>query len=77
MALCYSSLPAAARHQANPLVYFDIALGRYSDAVPLGRIVMELKEDVVPKTTGECTQAQIGACPCLGRGVVARNAAQQ
>jgi hypothetical protein len=38
--------------QANPLVYFDIALGRYGDAVPLGRIVMELKEDVVPKTTG-------------------------
>jgi hypothetical protein len=33
-------------------VYFDIALGRYGDAVPLGRIVMELKEDVVPKTTG-------------------------
>jgi hypothetical protein len=43
--LCISS-------QANPLVYFDIALGRYGDAVPLGRIVMELKEDVVPRTTG-------------------------
>lgn len=36
--------------QANPQVYFDIKLGRYGDAVPVGRIVMEIKEDVVPKT---------------------------
>ncbi len=36
--------------QANPKVFFDIKLGRYGDAVPLGRIVMELKADVVPKT---------------------------
>ncbi|GAQ81118.1 Peptidyl-prolyl cis-trans isomerase [Klebsormidium nitens] len=34
----------------NPLVYFDIKLGRYGDAKPLGRIVMELKADVVPET---------------------------
>ncbi len=32
-----SSMP-----QSNPLVYFDIALGRYGDATPLGRIVMEV-----------------------------------
>jgi len=35
---------------ANPLVYFDIALGRYGDATPLGRVVMEVKEDVTPQT---------------------------
>lgn len=35
-------LPATTT-QANPLVYFDIALGRYGDATPLGRVVMELK----------------------------------
>lgn len=29
--------------QSNPLVYFDIALGRYGDATPLGTIVMEVK----------------------------------
>lgn len=27
----------------NPLVYFDIKLGRYGDAKPLGRIVMEVR----------------------------------
>lgn len=36
--------------QANPKVFFDISLGRYGDAVPIGRIVMELKADVVPRT---------------------------
>ncbi|KAG2443233.1 hypothetical protein HYH02_009306 [Chlamydomonas schloesseri] len=34
----------------QPLVYFDINLGRYGDATPLGRIVMEVKADVTPKT---------------------------
>jgi peptidyl-prolyl isomerase F (cyclophilin D) len=29
--------------QSNPLVYFDIALGRYGDATPLGTIVMEVR----------------------------------
>jgi peptidyl-prolyl isomerase F (cyclophilin D) len=31
-------------------VYFEVQLGRYGDAVPLGRIVMEVKNDVTPKT---------------------------
>lgn len=36
--------------KGNPIVYFDIKLGRYGDSTPLGRVVMELKADVVPKT---------------------------
>lgn len=32
------------------MVYFDINLGRYGDAKPLGRILIELKADVTPKT---------------------------
>ena len=36
--------------QENPLVYLDLSLGRYGDATPLGRVVIELKEDAVPKT---------------------------
>jgi peptidyl-prolyl isomerase F (cyclophilin D) len=42
--------PLGPPNPSNPVVYFDIALGRYGDATPLGRILMELKEDVVPKT---------------------------
>ncbi|PNW74170.1 hypothetical protein CHLRE_13g588100v5 [Chlamydomonas reinhardtii] len=42
--------PLGPPNPANPLVYFDINLGRYGDATPLGRIVMELKADVTPKT---------------------------
>nr|APW35789.1 peptidyl-prolyl cis-trans isomerase [Chlorella sp. X1] len=34
----------------NPVVFFDIMLGRYGDATPLGRIEIELKADVAPKT---------------------------
>ncbi|KAI3433293.1 hypothetical protein D9Q98_003112 [Chlorella vulgaris] len=34
----------------NPVVFFDIKLGRYGDATPLGRIEIELKADVAPKT---------------------------
>jgi Cyclophilin type peptidyl-prolyl cis-trans isomerase/CLD len=36
--------------QVHPLVFFDLQLGRYGDAVPLGRVIMELKADTVPKT---------------------------
>lgn len=36
--------------QSNPQVYLDLQLGRSSGATPLGRIVVELKADVVPKT---------------------------
>ena len=36
--------------QSNPKVFFDIKLGRSADATKLGRIVMELKADAVPKT---------------------------
>ena len=32
------------------MVYFDMELGRYGDATKLGRITMELKNDVTPKT---------------------------
>jgi peptidyl-prolyl isomerase F (cyclophilin D) len=36
--------------KGNPLVFFDIKLGRYGDSTPLGRVVIELKADVAPKT---------------------------
>ncbi|GIL93356.1 hypothetical protein Vretifemale_20762 [Volvox reticuliferus] len=42
--------PLGSPNPVNPLVYFDIKLGRYGDATPVGRIVMELKADVTPKT---------------------------
>mmetsp|Transcript_27565 Transcript_27565/g.49160 ORF Transcript_27565/g.49160 Transcript_27565/m.49160 type:complete len:289 (-) Transcript_27565:134-1000(-) len=42
--------PLGPPNPSNPLVYFDIKLGRYGEGTPLGRIVMELKEDVTPKT---------------------------
>ena len=45
--LSHSCCPCAL--QSNPKVYLDLQLGR-SNATPLGRIVVELKEDVVPKT---------------------------
>lgn len=47
------SPPLGPPNPANPKVYFDIALGKKEAGyqTPLGRIVMELKEDVVPKTT--------------------------
>ena len=56
--------PLGAPNASNPKVFFDIALGRYGDAVPLGRIVMEVKADVVPKTAENflqlCTSTQPG-----------------
>eukprot|EP00775_Hariotina_reticulata_P005618 gene5618-5856_t len=57
---------AAAKTKSNPLVFFDIALGRYGDATPLGRIVMELKEDVVPKTTENFKQLCVSEQPGFG-----------
>eukprot|EP00245_Coleochaete_scutata_P018508 TRINITY_DN967_c0_g1_i1.p1 TRINITY_DN967_c0_g1~~TRINITY_DN967_c0_g1_i1.p1 ORF type:complete len:300 (+),score=58.47 TRINITY_DN967_c0_g1_i1:58-957(+) len=36
--------------EGNPLVYFDVFLGRQEPGVKVGRIVMELKKDVTPKT---------------------------
>jgi Cyclophilin type peptidyl-prolyl cis-trans isomerase/CLD len=44
------------RVQENLLVFFEMQLGRYGDAVPLGRVVMELKKDVVPKTADNFLQ---------------------
>ena len=45
---------------ANTMVYFDLQLGRYGDATKLGRVVMELKDDVTPKT------AENFRCLCTG-----------
>ncbi|PNH01043.1 Peptidyl-prolyl cis-trans isomerase [Tetrabaena socialis] len=42
--------PLGAPNPSNPLVFFDLKLGRYGDATPIGRIVMELKADVTPRT---------------------------
>ena len=57
-----SYTPPLEVNPANALVYFDIQLGRYGDATPLGRIVMELKEDTTPKTVSTvqycCTYAR-------------------
>lgn len=51
-------------------MFFEMQLGRYSDGVPLGRIVMELKEDVTPKTAEnflQLTQKEPGAGYALSR----------
>eukprot|EP00889_Picochlorum_renovo_P000755 jgi/Picre1/27785/NNA_000749.t1 len=42
--------PLGSPSPSNPLVYFDMKLGRYGEGTPLGRIVMEIKTDVTPKT---------------------------
>jgi len=41
---------------SNPKVYFDIAIG----GVPAGRIVMDLRADVVPKTAENFRQLCTG-----------------
>jgi hypothetical protein len=45
-----SYIPPLEVNPTNPVCYFDIQLGRYGDATKLGRITMELKADVTPKT---------------------------
>mmetsp|Transcript_10855 Transcript_10855/g.27459 ORF Transcript_10855/g.27459 Transcript_10855/m.27459 type:complete len:299 (+) Transcript_10855:171-1067(+) len=56
--------PLGPPNPSNPLVYFDIKIGRYGEGTQLGRIVMELKEDVTPKTAENfrqlCTSEQEG-----------------
>lgn len=42
--------PLGPPKSSNPLVYFDVKLGRYGEGVNLGRVVIELKKDVAPKT---------------------------
>ena len=42
--------PLGAINKNNPKAYFDLQLGRGDSATPLGRVVFELKEDVVPRT---------------------------
>ncbi|GMH37384.1 hypothetical protein BSKO_05257 [Bryopsis sp. KO-2023] len=42
--------PLGKPNPENPVVYFDVKIGRTGEGTPLGRVVMELKADVVPKT---------------------------
>lgn len=56
--------PFGAPVKGNPLVYFDVALGRYGDSTPLGRVVIELKADVTPKTAENFRQLCMN--PCVG-----------
>ena len=50
------SLISNIRHRSNPKCYFDITIG----GKPAGRVVMELRADVVPKT------AENFRCLCTG-----------
>lgn len=50
------SPPLGPPNSSNPIVFLDIALGRYGDATKLGRILIELKADVVPKTADNFKQ---------------------
>jgi hypothetical protein len=52
---CGSSTPEAGPPGENPIVFFDISVG----GVPKGRIEMELRADVVPKTA-EVRRLRIG-----------------
>ncbi|KIY93428.1 peptidyl-prolyl isomerase F (cyclophilinF) [Monoraphidium neglectum] len=60
------TLPLGPVNPENPLVFFDIKLGRYGDSTPLGRIVMELKADVVPKTAENFRQLAVSTTPGAG-----------
>ncbi|KAF8066173.1 hypothetical protein HT031_002495 [Scenedesmus sp. PABB004] len=60
------TLPLGPPNPANPLVYFDLALGRYGDAVPLGRVVMELKADVTPRTAENFRALAVSGQPGAG-----------
>ena len=70
----HTSLKYSACSQENPQVFFDLQLGRYGDATPLGRVVMELKADIVPKTaenfrklaeSQEVSPRQTASCPSV------------
>lgn len=47
--------------QNNPLVYLDWQLGRGAAATPLGRTVLELRADIVPKTAANFVALATGA----------------
>eukprot|EP00897_Mesotaenium_endlicherianum_P001993 jgi/Mesen1/1821/ME000141S00982 len=56
--------PLGAPLKGNPLVYFDIRLGRQKGAPLVGRVVIELKRDAAPLTAANflqlCQKAQKG-----------------
>lgn len=64
------SPPLGPPNPANPLVYFDLQLGRDAEdlggAAPLGRITFELKADVVPKTAENFLQLCKSTDPKMG-----------
>eukprot|EP00850_Spirogloea_muscicola_P012990 SM000086S23042 [mRNA] locus=s86:282223:284637:- [translate_table: standard] len=41
---------------SNPRVYLDLVLGRYGPGTPLGRVVIELKKDMAPRTADNFLQ---------------------
>ncbi|KAL6763665.1 cyclophilin-like domain-containing protein [Haematococcus lacustris] len=48
--------PLGAPNAANPLVYFDIAVGDKAAPTPLGRVLIEVKQDVCPRTAENFVQ---------------------
>jgi hypothetical protein len=52
--------PGARRSQGNPIVYFDIKLGRYGEGTPLGRILIELKARCAYPP--ECVRERVRHC---------------
>eukprot|EP00899_Mesostigma_viride_P015600 jgi/Mesvir1/24040/Mv10776-RA.1 len=58
------SPPLGPPNPQNPKVFFDIKLGRTGEGTPLGRIVMELKKDIVPETAENflqlCKERKVG-----------------